>query len=113
MTVKTELEARQVGWWREVSFYQWVVLLVACAGWIFDIYENQIFALVRGNMLGELLGAAANSPEVKRTGDMVNSLFLVGGAIGGIGFGMIADRFGRGRAMVGSILVYAIFSAMT
>jgi MFS family permease len=113
MTVRTELEARQVGWWREVSVYQWVVLVVACAGWIFDIYENQIFMFVRGDMLGQLLGAAPNSPQVKSAGENINSLFLIGGAIGGIGFGMIADRFGRSRAMVLSILVYASFSAMT
>lgn len=109
----TELEGRQRPWWREVSGYQWVVLLVACAGWIFDIYENQIFAVMRGSMLGQLLHAAPSSPEVKQAGDMINSLFLVGGAIGGVAFGMIADRFGRGRAMVLSILVYASFSALT
>lgn len=113
MTQQAELQAPQVPWWREVSAYQWVVLLVACAGWIFDIYENQIFAVVRGNMLGQLLHAAPNSPQVKQAGDMINSLFLVGGAIGGVAFGMIADRFGRGRAMVLSILVYATFSALT
>ena len=69
MMTATDLE-RSAGvaraWWREVTFYQWVVLLVACAGWIFDIYENQIFMFVRGDMLGQLLGAPANSPQALR-----------------------------------------------
>src|SRR5436190_24378260 len=94
-------------WYRDISVYQWLILLLACAGWIFDIYENQIFAVVRGNMLGDLLHAPANSPDVKRWGDFINSFFLVGGAVGGIMFGAIADRFGRGKSMVMSILVYA------
>lgn len=100
-------------WWREVTGYQWLVLLVASAGWVFDIYENQIFAVTKGNMLGDLLKVAPNAPAVQQYGDMINSFFLVGGAIGGVLFGMIADRFGRGRAMVLSILVYAVFSALT
>jgi MFS family permease len=100
-------------WFREITTYQWIVLIVACAGWIFDIYENQIFMFVRGDMLGQLLRKAPNSPEVKAAGESINSLFLVGGAIGGVGFGMIADRFGRSRAMVLSILVYAGFSSLT
>jgi len=107
------LPAKQKGWWTEISGYQWLVLIIASAGWIFDIYEAQIFAVMRGNMLGELLRAAPSSPEVQRAGDMINSLFLIGGAVGGVGFGMIADKWGRGRAMVLSILVYATFSALT
>jgi MFS family permease len=100
-------------WYRDITAYQWLVLVLACAGWIFDIYENQIFAVTRGNMLGDLLNTAANSPDVKRWGDFINSVFLVGGAVGGIFFGALADRFGRGRSMVLSILVYAVFSALT
>ncbi|HZZ42945.1 MAG TPA: MFS transporter [Tepidisphaeraceae bacterium] len=103
----------QKGWWREVTFYQWMVLIVASAGWIFDIYESQIFALTHGNMLGELLHVANNAAIVNQYFDTINSCFLIGGAIGGILFGMIADRYGRGRSMVLSILVYAVFSALT
>lgn len=107
------LHAHERPWFAEITFYQWVVLIVACAGWIFDIYEAQIFAVMRGIMLGDLLHAAPNSPEVRRAGDVLNSYFLFGGAIGGVFFGMVADRYGRGRAMVFSILVYATFSALT
>jgi MFS family permease len=106
-------QSQQRPWYAEVTRYQWLVLLLACAGWIFDIYENQIFAVTRGNMLGDLLNAPANSPDVKRWGDFINSFFLVGGAVGGVFFGALADRYGRGRSMVLSILVYAVFSALT
>jgi MFS family permease len=111
-TEKLPLEDEQP-WYRGISGYQWLVLIVASAGWIFDIYENQIFAVARGNMLGDLLHAAANAPEVIKWGDRINSCFLLGGATGGVLFGMIADRYGRGKSMVASILVYAVFSALT
>ena len=45
-------------WYRDITAYQWLILVLACAGWIFDIYENQIFAVTRGNMLGRRLASA-------------------------------------------------------
>lgn len=46
-----------------------------------------------------------------RTAGFLNSLTLVASAIGGFLFGMIADRIGRTRALMASILVYSIASA--
>src|SRR5207248_1269631 len=96
-------------WYAGVTPYQWLVLAIASAGWIFDNYENQIFVVTRSSMLSELLHQPVTSRAVKYYGDSINSVFLIGGATGGILFGVIADRFGRARAMIGSILVYAIF----
>ena len=103
----------QQPWYAGISGYQWLVLLVASAGWIFDIYENQIFVITRGTMLSDLLNQPVNSPDVKYYSDSINSVFLVGGALGGVLFGAIADRFGRTRSMILSILVYSIFTALT
>ena len=46
-----------------------------------------------------------------RTAGFLNSLTLVASAIGGFLFGIFADRFGRIRALMASILVYALASA--
>lgn len=46
-----------------------------------------------------------------RIAGLLNSLTLVASAIGGILFGVIADRIGRVRALAASILVYALASA--
>jgi MFS family permease len=102
-------------WYAEVGGYPWLVLIVASIGWIFDIYENQIYIVTRGAALPDLLkvGKDAQHPLVKYYGDVINIGFLVGGAIGGVLFGAIADRFGRVRAMSLSIVVYAVFSALT
>jgi len=47
----------------------------------------------------------------KATGGLLNSLTLVASAIGGLFFGVLADRIGRTRALMGSILMYSISSA--
>ncbi len=47
----------------------------------------------------------------KSTGGLLNSLTLIASAIGGLFFGVLADRLGRTRALMASILVYSISSA--
>ncbi len=48
----------------------------------------------------------------KSTAGLLGSLTLVASAVGGIVFGVIADRFGRTRALRASILIYSIFTAL-
>ncbi len=98
-------------WWQGVTRYQWLVLLIASAGWIFDVYEGQIFNLTRYDMLTDLLGE--NSGDVNKYGDMFLAIFLLGGTVGGLLFGSLADRYGRRSIMVITILMYSIFSGMT
>jgi MFS family permease len=45
-------------------------------------------------------------------GGVLNSVTLVAGAAGGLLFGGIADRYGRKRALMGSVLLYSIFTAL-
>lgn len=100
-------------WYAEVTRYQWLVLAIASAGWIFDVFEGQIYAITRDQMLSDLLRAPADSDGVKRWGEWLLSVFLVGGTLGGVGFGWLADRFGRKPTMVLTILVYSVFSGLT
>jgi len=44
------------------------------------------------------------------TAGLMGSLTLLASAIGGIAFGLIADRVGRVKALMGSILVYSVFT---
>src|SRR5262249_1206628 len=43
---------------------------------------------------------------------IITAFFLVGAATGGVLFGWLGDRLGRVRAMVLSVLTYAIFSGL-
>lgn len=100
-------------WYREVTAYQWLVLALASAGWVFDIYEGQIFIITRGQLLSEILGTGSESRDVKYYGEILNGFYLAGGALGGILFGSLADRWGRKPMLVATILIYSLFSGLT
>ncbi|MBY0586951.1 MFS transporter [bacterium] len=91
-----------------------MVLAIASAGWVFDTFEGQLFNITRADLLTDLLAGQEGIEAAKRRwGDIFLAVFLLGGTIGGIVFGALADRFGRKRIMSVTILVYSIFSGLT
>ncbi len=42
-------------WYHGVTRYQWLVLIVASLGWVFDAFEGQLYNITRADMLPELL----------------------------------------------------------
>jgi MFS family permease len=106
-------EVTPTRWYQEVTAYQWLVLAIASAGWIFDVFEGQIYALTRDQMLAELLNTSDTAGGAKFWGDIFLAVFLIGGAFGGVMFGSLADRFGRKPTMAITILCYSLFSGLT
>ncbi len=100
-------------WYAEVTRYQWLVLAIASAGWVFDAFEGQLFAVKGDTMLADLLHIVSSDPQVKQWKDLLLVPFLIGGALGGIGFGSLADRIGRKPTMSLTILFYSVFSGLT
>lgn len=100
-------------WYEGVTRYQWLVLVIASAGWIFDAFEGQVFNITRNDLLTDILRAAHDAPEVRQWGDIFLGVFLAGGAFGGIMFGSLADRWGRKPIMVVTILFYSVFAGLT
>ena len=106
---------RDSAWYRGVTRYQWLVLGVAWLGWVFDSMDATIYTLVLQPALRELLaapGAVASPDTVARYGGIILCIFLIGWAIGGVLFGMVADRFGRTRTLAVTILIYAAFTGL-
>ena len=100
-------------WYHGVTRYQWLVLIIASAGWIFDAFEGQIYNITRGDMLPDLLKVPADSPLVKSWGERFLGIFLIGGTIGGWLFSSLADRWGRKPVMALTILFYSVFTGLT
>lgn len=100
-------------WHQGITRYQWLVVLIASAGWVFDAFEGQLFNIERNQMLAEILRVAPEHPDIRRWGEIFLGVFLVGGTLGGIGFGWLGDRWGRKPTMVVTILFYSIFSGLT
>ena len=96
-----------------VTLYHWIVVLLAASGWLFDCTGQRIFVLSREPALRELLGATATDNAVRGWGVTATFLLMIGWATGGIVFGMLSDRYGRVKAMVGTLLAYTIFSGLS
>jgi MFS family permease len=97
----------------DVTRYQWIVLAIASVGWIFDVFEGQIYTVTRNRLMAELLTLEIGDPAVKFYGEVVFGFFLAGGTVGGVLFGALADRIGRRPTMTLTILMYSVFSGLT
>jgi MFS family permease len=107
-------------WYRGVSAYQWLVLVIASLGWVFDAFEGQLYNITRGDMLPDLLrhadptlSAEAISILTRSWGERFLGVFLIGGTLGGWIFSSLADRWGRKPVMALTILFYSVFSGLT
>ena len=111
----------------------WLVLAAALLGWMFDGFEMGVFPLVGRPALIDVLGL---SDDVRLAADKavseqqrneaksridnqvgpwngaITATFLIGAAVGGWLFGWLGDRIGRVRAMVFSVLTYAVFTGL-
>ncbi len=99
-------------WYDGVTRYQWLVLAIASAGWVFDVFEGQLFAIYKTPAMADVLDVDSKDELVDRYSNYAFASFLVGGALGGLVFGILADRIGRRQTMVVSILFYSIFTGM-
>jgi MFS family permease len=109
----------QLTGWRAVSRYQWLVFLVVWLGWTLDAADFGLFSLVLKPALTELLGFPASGTLdpgqlglIGKTGGLLAMTGLLGWAFGGFLFGIIADYIGRVRALVFSIAIYSLFTAL-
>jgi predicted MFS family arabinose efflux permease len=100
-------------WYNGVTSYQWLVLIIASLGWVFDIFEGHVFVASMNEAMPSLLPDGTTKGTIDSFNNYAMSAFLVGGALGGIVFGMISDRIGRVRTLILTILTYSLFSCVT
>lgn len=96
---------------RDLSAAQWKSGVAAWLGWLFDGLDMHLYTLIAAPFVALLLGVAET--ETKTVGwysSWIQAAFMVGWALGGGFFGRIGDRIGRSRALVLTILTYAIFT---
>jgi MFS family permease len=106
-SISPDLQARQssrFAWPRDVTPAERKSLIAGGLGWMLDAMDVMLYSLILAYLMHEF-GMNA------RTAGLLNALTLAASAIGGFLFGMIADRVGRTRALMFSILVYSMASA--
>ncbi len=102
-------------WYQTLSRYQWLVLSVAWMGWVFDIADTALFNFAKTPMLKDILGEAAygaggSGPIIE---GRIQMIFLLGWSLGGLIFGVMADRWGRTKTLSLTILLYCAFTGLT
>jgi MFS family permease len=101
-----------LGGLRAISRYQWLVFFVVWAGWTLDAADFGLFSLVLRPAMIELLGGNPPLTEIGKYGGLLSMAGLLGWALGGFLFGIIADYIGRVRTLAYSILIYSVFTAL-
>lgn len=87
----------------------------AWSGWMLDGMDSVIYALVLTPAMKELLpksGIALTADNTVFVGAAMFALFLVGWGLSMI-WGPIADKFGRAKTLMMTILVYAVFTFLS
>jgi MFS family permease len=106
------ITTRPLGWVREITPYQWRIFAVVWLGWILDSTDFGLFSFVLRPALTELLGEQTGLAEIGRTGGLLSMVGLLGWAIGGFVFGVVADYVGRLRTLALSILIFSLFTGL-
>lgn len=91
-------------WPRDISPAERKSLIAGGFGWMLDAMDVMLYSFVLAYLIRDF-GMSTG------TAGLLNSLTLIASAIGGFFFGILADRIGRTRALMASILVYSISSA--
>src|SRR6187401_3282497 len=92
-----------VPWYRTVTREQWRVLLAAKFGWMLDAMDFMLYTMA----IGQLRTYFQFGDDVA---GMLGTVTLVMSGVGGAIFGYVADRFGRTRALMATILIFSVSS---
>ncbi len=93
--------AREVPWWKEPTKDQWMAWVAAWLGWTLDAFDFTIFLLIMVP-IAESFGV----PLVAVTAVFTITLWLR--LVGAVGSGWLADRIGRKKPLMISILWYSL-----
>src|ERR1700752_703639 len=93
-------------WWREADLRARHAFFASALGWMLDSFDVMLYSLV--------LGPLIQDPKLELSTSVAGQLgaiTLIAAAVGGIAFGVIADRIGRKRALMAAVLIYSVFTA--
>ena len=116
----SELDSQKQRWTTGLTGYHYLVLAVACFGWLFDTMDQWLYVQAKQPAMIELLGFKGISPLSEEQGGLVRywvglaqMWMIIGWATGGLFFGMIGDRLGRTKTMAVTIFLYAGFTGLS
>jgi MFS transporter, SHS family, sialic acid transporter len=99
---------------------QWLVLLAAFLGWMFDGVEMGLFPIAAPPALRDMMSSVDAAGQAILPADAIVSgyysrlmaCFLLGAAAGGWTFGWLGDKLGRVKMMALAICFYSVFMGL-
>jgi MFS family permease len=91
--------------------YQWRVFLVTWLGWALDSTDFGLFSFVLRPAVTELMGGKVSPEQLGSIGGYLAMVGLLGWAVGGFAFGIVADYLGRVKTLALSIIIFSFFTA--
>src|SRR5450631_1989934 len=87
-----------------------LAVIVAALGYFVDIYDLLLFTVVKKE---SMLQVGATDASLLADSSRVINWQMIGLLLGGIGWGMLADKKGRLSVLFGSIILYSVANFLT
>jgi MFS family permease len=95
--------ARAVPWYHGITRDQWRALAAAKLGWMLDAMDFLLYVMA----IGQLRAYFGFDDSIA---GLLGTVTLITSAVGGIFFGIVADRAGRTRALMATIIIFSVCS---
>lgn len=96
----------------KITPYHWLLFLICFTGTLFAGTVSTLMSVYLPVAVRDLLGNKSTD-ELNNISAYINSIFIFGGAVGGITSGMVSDKFGRKAGVILSIASYGLFTILT
>ncbi len=93
-------------WWHAADQRARRAFIAASLGWMLDSFDVMLYSLVLASLIQDPVLQLSTSMA-----GQLGALTLLAAAVGGVVFGVLADRFGRKRALMAAVLIYSVFTA--
>src|ERR1700675_4342456 len=97
------VSSEAITWYRTITAEQWRALLAAKLGWMLDAMDFLLYVMVIGRLKDYFHFDDATAGLIGKTPRLVV-------AAGGFFLGVVADRIGRARALMITVLIFSVCS---
>ena len=104
--VSTADDTGMFAWWHAADRRARRAFVAASLGWMLDSFDVMLYSLVLASLIQDPVLQLSTSMA-----GQLGALTLLAAAAGGVVFGVLADRFGRKRALMAAVLIYSVFTA--